>query len=99
MNVVSTTNTKITDANPEKTVSTTKSHDLLKDDKIKGLPKYSIPLYEYLKTKSPSIDWNSNDDLLVSGEIVPDSNILLLLKDATNPDNERRTSIGKKLRL
>ena len=70
----------------EKTNSTT---DSLEDIGIKGLPKYSLPLYEYLKAKSPSIDWNSNNDLLVSGVLVPDSNILTLFKDPTNPKSEK----------
>ena len=79
---------EVNNARSEETVSTTKSHDSLETDKIKGLPKYSLPLYKYLKTKSPSIDWNSNNDLLVSGNLVPNSNIILF-KDATNPQNEK----------
>ena len=55
---------------------------------IKGLPKYSLPLYEYLKTQSPRIDWTLNNELLISGVLVPNSNIQTLLKDATNPKNE-----------
>ena len=82
--------TETSNAGVEKTASTAQSNDQLeKTDKIKGLPKYSLPLYEFLKTKSPSIDWNSNNELLVSGSLVPDSNILLLFKDATNPQNEK----------
>ena len=51
---------------------------------VSGLKKTRVPLYDYLKSKSPEIDWTVNNELLLSGSLVPNSNIVQLISDATN---------------
>ena len=51
---------------------------------VSGLKKNGVPLYDYLKSKSPAIDWTVNNELLLSGSLVPNSNIVQLINDATN---------------
>ena len=53
-----------------------------------------LPLYEFLKKKSPSIDWNANNELMISGLIIPDSNIFSLIKDATNNKGTQKSDDG-----
>ena len=53
-----------------------------------------IPLYEFLKKKSPSIDWNADYELMISGLIIPGSNIFDLIKDATSSEDVQKSDSG-----
>lgn len=48
-----------------------------------GVNKKGLPLYHFLRKFSPDIDWNSNNEILISGSLIPNSNILQLIRDAT----------------
>ena len=57
-----------------------------------GLEKDALPLYEFLKKQSPTLDWNQNSELLLSGSLVPESNVFTLINDATNKNGEVKLS-------
>ena len=67
------------------------SHPETENEAI-GIEKHALPLYEFLKKQSPALDWNQNNELMLSGSLVPNSDIFQLIKDATNLNNENVTS-------
>ena len=57
-----------------------------RDDVSKTLKnnEEALKLFDYLERMKPDIDWNNNNEVLLSGIILPNSNVYTLLKDATN---------------
>ena len=42
------------------------------EKRVAELEKKALPLYDFLKKRSPSLDWNRNYEILLSGSLLPD---------------------------
>ena len=75
-----------TESNNAVTESEAASTENNEENIPQGLNRKGLPLYEFLKTKTPEIDWNENLELLLRGSLIPNTNIYELIKDATSTD-------------
>lgn len=60
-------------SNPEKT-----------SNAYKMLSHEGRMLYDFLEQSDPAIDWNSDNEVLLMGTVIPNSNIYKLINDVTN---------------
>ena len=58
----------------------------------KGLNRNAIQLFKFLRKRSPDIDWIDSSQMLLSGSLVPDSDIYKLMIDAVRTDGQISSS-------